>query len=101
VLKVEAVVAGREAFGTMVVGLIVVFLGKPLTLRFGSVGEMAQDLALIDYEIVPVPEGEAWQDIHELTPISREKLDKLVSAMRADFARVAAIREMAREGDRQ
>lgn len=97
----DAIVAGREAFGTRVVGLIVVFLGKPLTLRFESVGEMARDLALIDYEIVPVPEGDAWRDIHELTLISREKLNRLVSAMRADFARVTAIRELAREGDRQ
>ena len=97
----EAIVAGREAFGTRVVGLIVVFLGKPLTLRFESVGEMARELALLDYEIVPVPDGEAWRDIHELTPISREKLDKLVSAMRVDFARVTAIREMTKEGGRQ
>jgi hypothetical protein len=97
----ESVVAGREAFGDRVVGLILVFLGKPLTLRFESVGEMARELALVDFEIVPVPTGEAWRDIHELTPISREKLDRLVSAMRADFAKVAAIRELAREGDRQ
>lgn len=97
----ESVVAGREAFGDRVVGLILVFLGKPLTLRFESVGEMARDLALIDFEIVPIPEGDPWKDIHELTPISREKLDRLVSAIRADFARVTAIRELAREGDRQ